>query len=75
MDVQPLLLSRIETCCRRDGLTEREFGYAAVGDGRFVERLRDNKGTFKLAAKVEAFLAKSEANGTKIGRGRECAAA
>ena len=61
MDIQPMLLSRIVACCTRDGLTERAFGVVAVGDGRFVERLREHKGTFKLAAKAEAYLAKSEA--------------
>jgi hypothetical protein len=56
MTLQKTLISRIETYCADHGLSDRDFGYAAVQDGRLVERLRQNLGTLKLVARVEAYL-------------------
>lgn len=49
-------------------MTEREFGYAAVQDGRFVERLRSGKGTLKVIEKVEAFLGE-QSRGDQVASG------
>lgn len=56
MDTIAELLNRIEIYCRAAGVTEREFGYAAVQDGRLVERLRADKGSLHIIRRVDAYL-------------------
>lgn len=56
MTLRDLLLERIYGHCSATGMSEREFGYAAVQDGRLVERLRVGKATLKLIERTETFL-------------------
>jgi len=56
MAVRDALLSRIDRHCAATGMSEREFGYASVQDGRLVERLRIGKATLKVIERAEAFL-------------------
>ncbi|MDE0050335.1 MAG: hypothetical protein OXO52_11155 [Rhodospirillales bacterium] len=43
MDEQRQLLAAIEEFCARDGMAPSTFGRKAMGDGRFVGRLRDGR--------------------------------
>lgn len=56
MDTIATLLNRIEAYCRATSMTDREFGYASVQDGRLVERLRAGKGSVRVIQRVDAFL-------------------
>ncbi len=56
MAIRDTILTRITAHCAATGMSEREFGYAAVQDGRLVERLRVGKATLKLIERTEAFL-------------------
>jgi hypothetical protein len=56
MSLRQILLARIESYCADRGISERDFGYASVQDGRLVERLRNGKATLRLMERAEAFL-------------------
>ena len=43
MDERQQLLAAIEKFCEREGMTPSAFGRKAMGDGRFVGRLRDGR--------------------------------
>jgi hypothetical protein len=64
------LLSRIDAHCREHGIEEQRFGYLAVGDGRFVSRLRDGKATLHLMRRAIAYLESPAASASARARGR-----
>lgn len=51
------VISRIEGFLERTGLSEHAFGLRAMGDHKFVGRLRNGAGiTLTVIEKVEAFM-------------------
>ncbi len=50
-------ISKIEQYLKRTGMSERQFGISAVGDHKFLRRLRDGAGiTLTNLEKVEQFM-------------------
>ncbi|MDE0202296.1 MAG: hypothetical protein OXK73_07670 [Rhodospirillaceae bacterium] len=43
LDERQRLLAAIERFCEREGMAPTAFGRKAMGDGRFVGRLRDGR--------------------------------
>jgi hypothetical protein len=56
MTVRDILLTRIERFCAAHDMTERRFGLAAVGDHKFIGRLRQGKATLALITRAETFM-------------------
>ena len=58
MDERQQLLAAIESFCEREGMAPAAFGRKAMGDGRFVGRLRDGRQVRAATlAKARQFLA------------------
>ena len=54
--VRDIFLSQVERHCQAVGISEREFGYRAVQDYRFVERVRADKTTLRVLRRAELYL-------------------
>ncbi len=58
MDDAKILITEIETYCRRAGVAESTFGRQVVNDGKFVRRIREGKRvTSATIDKIRAFIA------------------
>ena len=58
MDERQQLLAAIEEFCEREGMAPTTFGRKALGDGRFIGRLRDGRQVRAATlARVRQFLA------------------
>ena len=61
MDERRQLLAAIEEFCNREGMAPTTFGRKALGDGRFVGRLRDGRRVREATiVRVRRFLADHE---------------
>ena len=68
MDERQQLLVAIERFCEREGMATSTFGRKALGDGRFVGRLRDGRQVRAATlAKARQFLANHKSDGGKVG--------
>lgn len=56
MTVRDILLRRIEAFCAEHEMSGRRFGLEAVGDHKFIGRLRQDKATLTLIARAERFM-------------------
>jgi len=75
--IRIVLLRRVEAACRHYKLSEWQFGTQAVGNGRFVERLRQGAGSLATLERAERyldFLALESAEGALRGGGLSHAA-
>lgn len=58
MQTRSMLIRSIDAYLSRTGMTPRHFGLKAVGDHKFVPRLKAGKGiTLTVIEKVERFMA------------------
>jgi hypothetical protein len=64
MDDAKILITEIETYCRRAGVAESTFGRQVVNDGKFVRRIREGKRvTSATIDKIRAFIAANSGEG------------
>lgn len=56
MTTREALLAGIEAFLLRSGMTERQFGVAAVNDHKFLARLREQSVTLDRIERAEAFM-------------------
>ena len=58
MATREILLAQFEAFVRSSGMSERQFGLAAVNDGKFLPRLRSGFGvTLTTVERAEKFIA------------------
>ena len=76
MDERQQLLAAVEAFCAREGMAPTTFGRKALGDGRFVGRLRDGRKVRETTlARARQFLADHEAVAASEGTGAADASA
>jgi hypothetical protein len=56
MKTRKTIIIRIEAFLTRHGMTERQFGLAAVGEHKLLARLRAGKATLATIEKAEAYM-------------------
>lgn len=62
------ILARVTEFLDRTGMSERQFGLAAVGNHKFVPRLRHGAGiTLTVIERAEAFMAHRDEAGSQAG--------
>jgi hypothetical protein len=73
MGTRELVLKRIEQFLAATGMTAREFGLQAVGDHKFVARLKRGAVTLGRIERAEAYMVSASRSPSKCRQGSEAA--
>jgi|APSaa5957512535_1039671.scaffolds.fasta_scaffold298414_2 TnpA family transposase len=67
MDIRKDVIERCDQFCGDYGFSENRFGRDAVGDHRFMKKLRERSGvTLTIIERAEKFMVKHEKRAAKI---------